>query len=87
MQKGKFFLTGLGLLMQGVKFTPEENAVLHWLCAAASESDAVFWDQTRAVEPGSLRWHAREGLKNTFRRLEKHHILQAHYDRAAQFHG
>lgn len=81
--KGKFYLTGLGLLMQGVKFTPEETEILKWLCQHAAESDAAYWDAVRGILPGSSTWHSIERLKNTLRRLGKADILQAHYDRAA----
>ncbi|PZP71756.1 hypothetical protein [Methylorubrum populi] len=86
-EKGRFYLTGLGLLMRDVRFTPEENETLNVLCRAAAQSDATFWDLTRKAQPGSDLWRGIEQLKNTFRRLGKHQILQAHYDRAAQFHG
>lgn len=81
--KGKFYLVGLGLLADGVKFTPVEHATMNWLCSAAAESDAVFWDAVRSVPVYSPEWHAIEGLKKTFRALGKAPILQAHYDRAA----
>lgn len=86
-EKGFFYLTGLGLLMQGVRFTPEETQTLGVLCRAAAKSDATFWDLTRGASPGSDLWRGIEQLKNTLRRLGKDQILQAHYDRTAQFHG
>ncbi|BAQ50264.1 hypothetical protein [Methylobacterium aquaticum] len=86
-EKGKFYLTGLGLLMRGVTFTPQERAILNYLCAEAAKSDAAYWDAVTGIKPGSDLWHAIEGLKKTLRSLGRQNILQAHYDRAADVHG
>lgn len=80
-ETGKFYLTGLGILMHGVNFTQPEQMLLDKLCKAASESDAVYWDTMQVIRQDPQASVLLERLKNTLRSLGKGQALQAYYDR------
>lgn len=78
-----FYLVGLGLLMKGVTFTPEEQALLQLLCRHAERGDDQYLAALERIHSDLTLSRILEGLKQTLRVLGKASTLQAHYDRAA----
>ena len=78
-----FYLRGLGKILQSYRPTPSERAFLTWLCSAAAESDATYWDAVHGIEPGSELDRVRESLKSNLRRCGLQPLLEGHYAQAA----
>lgn len=82
-----FYFRGLGLLMEGVKFTPEQEQVLGFLCESAQKSDAIYWDRIHQLNDDPRIQPVIESLKDTFRSLDKEPILKEYYDREHQLYS
>lgn len=79
----RFYLTGLGILMEGVRFTQEEQMLLEMLCRHAAKGDDEYLKAIRAIKSDLGASRLLERLKNTLRSLGKGPALEAYYDRAA----
>lgn len=78
-----FYLTGLGILMKGVVFTPDERMLLEFLCKHAAVSDDQYLVAVRQVRKDARTERLIQQLIKTLRSLGKEPELRAHYDRAA----
>ncbi|GJE78120.1 hypothetical protein [Methylorubrum suomiense] len=81
--EGHFYLVGLGILMQGVQFTPDEQYLLNHLCKHAARGDEEYLKAIRSVKADATASRLLERLKQTLRAMGKGPALEAYYDRAA----
>ena len=79
----RFYFTGLGILMKGITFTPDEASLLRYLCKHAEKSDEDYLGAIRVVRADRAASRLLDQLIRTLKAHGKGPELKAYYDRAA----
>lgn len=82
-----FYFRGLGILCEGVIFTPEQQELVERMASAAKQSDAIYFDLMQSIHQQPWDLEILESIKDLFRSLDKAPALEAYYDREHQLHG
>ncbi len=79
----RFYFTGLGILIKGVVFTPDEMRLLRYFCKHAEKSDEEYLGAVRVVRADRAAKRLLDQLIRTLKAHGKEPELRAYYDRAA----